>query len=502
MTTKDNREVVVPVNPNMGTMATRVRDFTRMNPPELYVIYRGQELQFQMDTNIEPPLMDSMPVVQELTYVFPNDLLGEPPDRDIDFSIDLKSGSKPIYVPSYYMDPTELKGIEGSVGAVLFSKIDLRFVYHHLKIMASDIPKKTFRTRYGHYELFVMLFNSTNAHATFIELMNAVFRPYLDTFERMREDKFYSKFSKCEFWLDFVAFLGHVVSKEFLQVDPSKIEVVRGWTRPTPIGEKICVSKVGELIRVILEKAHCSQYSIHPGSVKCEHQRLEVSIVSDRGSLFTSHSWKALQHGLGTQLDMSTSFHPQTFGHSKQTIQVLEDILRACVIDFGARWDKHLPLTEFSYNKNYHFSFQMAPFKVVIRFRKKGKLCARFIRPFEILSRVVEVAYKLVLPPSLSVTHPVFHVFILRKYVPDESNVLSLNLVKLGQDFSFEEEPIAILDKQCNSPHSWSLWSVHGGEGMRTPHSWNLDRVHRRLAAFAKVQDIKTRVRGQGFAFV
>ena len=64
-----------------------------------------------------------------------------------------------------------------------------------------------------------------------------------------------------------------------------------------------------------------------------------ISIISDRGSLFTSLFWKALQHGMGTQLDMSTAFHPQTDGQSERTIQVLEDMLRACVIDFGARWD-------------------------------------------------------------------------------------------------------------------------------------------------------------------
>ena len=64
-----------------------------------------------------------------------------------------------------------------------------------------------------------------------------------------------------------------------------------------------------------------------------------ISVISDRGSLFTSYFWKTLQHGLGTQLDMSTTFHPQTDGQSERTIQVLEDMLRACVIDFGARWD-------------------------------------------------------------------------------------------------------------------------------------------------------------------
>ncbi|XP_027767936.1 uncharacterized protein LOC114074276 [Solanum pennellii] len=86
--------------------------------------------------------------------------------------------------------------------------------------------------------------------------------------------------------------------------------------------------------------------------------------------------------------------------------------------------------------------------KGVMRFGKKGKLSPRFIVLFEILSRVGEVAYKLDLPPSLSAVHPIFYVSMLRKYIPDESHVLSLDFVELGQDLTFEEQPIAFLDRQ------------------------------------------------------
>ena len=141
----------------------------------------------------------------------------------------------------------------------MFTKFDLRFCYHQLKIRASDIPKTPFRTRYGHYEFLLMSFGLTNAPTAFMELMNGVFRPYLDSFvivfiddilvyskteedhvrhlriilQRLREEMLYVKFSKCEFWLSSVTFLGHVVPKEGIKVDPAKIEEVRGWTRPT-----------------------------------------------------------------------------------------------------------------------------------------------------------------------------------------------------------------------------------------------------------------------------
>ncbi|GJS64991.1 putative reverse transcriptase domain-containing protein [Tanacetum coccineum] len=89
-----------------------------------------------------------------------------------------------------------------------------------------------------------------------------------------------------------------------------------------------------------------------------------VSIISDRDGKFTSHFWKTLNKALGTRLDMSTAYHPQTDGQSERTIQTLEDMLRACVLDFGKGWDKHLPLVEFSYNNSYHTSIKAAPFKI------------------------------------------------------------------------------------------------------------------------------------------
>ena len=137
-------------------------------------------------------------------------------------------------------------------GAKVFSKIDLRFGYYQLKVRESDIPKMAFQTRYGHYKFLVMSFGIINAPATFMDFMNRVFEEYLDKFiiifiydilvypctmeeyelhlkivlEKLSEKKLYAKFSKCEFWLGKVTFLGHVVSKEGISVDLSKVEAV------------------------------------------------------------------------------------------------------------------------------------------------------------------------------------------------------------------------------------------------------------------------------------
>ena len=100
-----------------------------------------------------------------------------------------------------------------------------------------------------------------------------------------------------------------------------------------------------------------------------------VSIISDRDSRFTSHFWKSLQSALGTRLDMSTAYHPQTDGQSERTIQTLEDMLRACLLDFGKSWEPHLPLVEFSYNNSYHASIKAAPFEALYGKKCRSPLC-------------------------------------------------------------------------------------------------------------------------------
>nr|GFC24675.1 putative reverse transcriptase domain, ribonuclease H-like domain, retroviral aspartyl protease [Tanacetum cinerariifolium] len=104
-------------------------------------------------------------------------------------------------------------------GLSVYSKIDLRSGYHQLRVKEKDILITAFRTRYGHYEFQVMPFGLTNAPTVFMDLMN-------------RKEKLYAKFSKCEFWLDSVKFLGHVINSQGVHVDPAKVEAIKSWTAP------------------------------------------------------------------------------------------------------------------------------------------------------------------------------------------------------------------------------------------------------------------------------
>jgi hypothetical protein len=167
---------------------------------------------------------------------------------------------------------------------LFLKKIDLRSGYHQLRVREEDIPKTAFRTRYGHFEFQVMPFGLTNAPAVFMDLMNRVCGPFLDKFvivflddiliylktksdheqhlrqvlELLRKEKLYAKFSKCEFWLREIQFLGHVVNDQGIYVDPAKIESIKNWQTPkTPTEIRSFLGLAGYYRRFISNVLTC-----------------------------------------------------------------------------------------------------------------------------------------------------------------------------------------------------------------------------------------------------
>ncbi|GJR23619.1 putative reverse transcriptase domain-containing protein [Tanacetum coccineum] len=268
-----------------------------------------------------------------------------------------------------------------------------------------------------------------------------------------------------------------------------------------------------------MHESHKSKYSIHPGSDKMYQDLKKLywwpnmkAIITEyvgkclhfielsqnvRSHLaychFVSRFWQSLQSALGTQLDMSMAYHLETDGQSDRTIQTLKDMLRACVIDFGKGWEKHLPLVEFSYNNSYHASIKAAPFealygqkcrspvcwakvgdrsyanirrkplefqvgdrvmlkvsprKGVIRFGKRGKLNPGYIGPFKILERIGPVAYKLELPKEISNVHSTFHVSNLKNAYLTNPFVIPMKELRLDNKLNFVKEPVEIMDRE------------------------------------------------------
>jgi hypothetical protein len=291
----------------------------------------------QVTAHIEINPAEAINVVSEFLDVFPKELPGMPPERKVEFAIELIPGTAPISNRAYRVSGLELVELKKQIdelsekgyirpstspraapvlfmekkddtkrmcidyralnevtvknkyplpriedlfdqlrGASVLSKIDLRSGYHQLRIRPLDIPKTAFITKYGLYEFTVMLFDLTNATAYFMYLMNSVFMDYLHKFivvfiddiltqneqeheehlrkvlQRLRDCQLYAKLSKCEFWISEVLFLGHIINREGLAIDPKKVTAILDWKAPKDVqGIKSFIGMAGYYQRFI-----------------------------------------------------------------------------------------------------------------------------------------------------------------------------------------------------------------------------------------------------------
>ncbi|XP_020963973.1 uncharacterized protein LOC110265353 [Arachis ipaensis] len=408
--------------------------------------------------------LDQIPVVREFPEVFPEDIPEFPPQREIEFAIELVPGAGPkkdggmrLCVDYRQLNKVTVKNkyplsmiddlMDQLQGAGVFSKIDLRSGYHQIRVKEDDIPKTAFRTRYGHYEFAVMSFGLTSAPAVFMDYMNRVFRPFLDKFvvvfiddilvysktakeheehlrivlQILKERKLYAKLSKCEFWKEEVKFLGHVVSKGGIAVDPSKVEAVMEWERPTTVTEVRSFLGLAGYYRRFIEGFF---WIVLPMT---KLTRKEVPFV------WTSECKESFQ----TLKQKLTSAPVLILPEPHEPFEVYYDAsLKASVLDPDV-----IPETTENIKK--------IRARILTAQSRQKSYADQRRKPLEFevgKHRFGPVAYRVALPPHLSNLHDVFYVSQLRKYTSDAAHVLEPESVELKENLTFQVTPVRIDD--------------------------------------------------------
>nr|GEY50639.1 putative reverse transcriptase domain-containing protein [Tanacetum cinerariifolium] len=330
-------------------------------------------------------------------------------------------------------------------GSSVYSKIYLRSRYNQLHIKEEDIPITPFRTRYGHFEFQVMPFGVTNIPAIFMDLMNRVCKPYLDKFvivfindilvyskdeeehgkhlniilELLKKERLYAKFSKCDFWLDSVQFLGNVIDRNGVHVDPAKIEAIRSWaapTKPTKKDKKYELGKeedegYGSMLmqreKVIAYasrqlKVHEENYTIHDlelgAIVFALRQRRWIKLLSDYDCKIQYHHGKA--NVVADALSQKERIKPLRVRTLVMTVHnnLPKKILEAQKEAMKRKNDRHLPLVEFSYNNSYHVSIKAAPLEALYGRNCRSHVCWSEVRDSQLtcLELIRETTEKIV----------------------------------------------------------------------------------------------------------
>ncbi|KAK1641824.1 hypothetical protein QYE76_059629 [Lolium multiflorum] len=358
-------------------------------------------------------------------------------------------------------------------GARVFSKIDLRTGYHQLKIRATDIPKTAFTTRYGLYEYNVMSFGLTNAPAYFMNLMNKIFMNFLDKFvvvfiddilvyskseeeheqhleivlETLRQHKLYAKFSKCEFWLEEVGFLGHILSAGGIAVDPAKIKTVMEWQAPTTQTEVRAFLGLARYYRRFVEDI------AKPFDVYCDASKTGLGCVLMQEGKVVSY--------LSRQLKQHEQNYPT------------HDLELAAVVLALKVWRHYLMGNRceiYSDHKSLKYIFTQK--ELNMRQRRWIELIKDYDMEIHYHPGKANVVADALIAEEMSAVHDVFHISLLRKCleVPEKTEVfknIDHRSVDINKDLTYREVPIRILEEAYRTTRTRSIkflkiqWSNH-----------------------------------------
>ncbi|GJW70958.1 putative reverse transcriptase domain-containing protein [Tanacetum coccineum] len=444
----------------------------------------------------EKKRLEDVLIVRDFPDVFPEDLPGLPSTRQVKFQIDLIPIPHPEELDLVCQKKTDIPDLLLLQGSSVYSKIDLSSGYHQLRVREEYISKTAFRTRYSRYEFQVMPFGLTNAPAVFMDLMNwfwhviecqgihvgpARSNPLKVGASPKSPTKIRQFLGLAGYYRRFIEGFSKI-AKPMTKLTQKKVMKRRFYSILRCFNQRFGryvnskrdlpkTSQGYDIIWVIIDRL--TKFAIFTPMRDTDpldkHARLYlkevvtrhgilVSIICDRDPRFASNFWRSLQNALGTNLDMSTAYHPQTDGQSERTIQTLEDMLRACAIDFGKGWVNHLPLTEVGEAQILGPKLIQETTEKIIQIkqrmqaaRDRQKSYADLKRkPMEsnvgdkVLEKVGEVAYKLDLPEELSRVHNTFHVSNLKKCHDGDETISRSRWLELHLDdkLHFVEDPL------------------------------------------------------------
>ncbi|XP_070010329.1 uncharacterized protein [Nicotiana sylvestris] len=488
------------------------------------------------DTNVEALSLESVPVVNEFSGVFPDELPGIPPDREIDFGIDVIPGTQPISIPPYRMAPTELKKlneqlkdllekgfIQPSVspwGAPVLEGImvDPQKIAAVKNWPRPTTPTEIRRLGWVLQEKAVKFQWSNACEKSFQELKSALTTtPVLAMLEDTLSRKSMGSLAHLEVHQ-------RPLAREVHQLASLGVRLVNSNEGGVIVQNRVELSLVAEVKKkqfvdlllaqlkegILKHKTTAFSFCMNDSTQRYQdrlcvpdidglRERImeETHTSRPRGSVH-SQLLKKFQQGLGTQVNLSTTFHPQIDVQAERTIQMLEDMLRACTLDFKGSWDDYLPLIEFAYNNSFHASIQMAPFEAL-----HGRRCRSPIGWFEVgeteligldlvhqdMEKVKIIKERLKTAQSRQKSYsdvrrrdlefkeddwvflkvsPMKNIMRFgkkgklspRKVVGDPSTIVPVETMEVNEELSYEEVPVAILDRQVRKLRNKEIASV------------------------------------------